>query len=347
MAQTFDLGNLALIGEPYPVVESISTAYETAHFSASPTVLVYREKSPEVGFQLTWFDEEGKMTGKVGDPAPYITTVRVSPDGTRVAFAEGAFNTSNDDLWLIDLARGTSTRFTFGPGKNEYPVWSPDGREIVFSSNRGGVYDLYRKPADGSKAEQLLLHSNEDKVASNWSHDGRFLAYASARGASPNQVWALPMQGNPTPFPLSSPGFNVTRLQFSPDGRWMAYESNETGQYEVYVRGFTGSADSAATGGKWMISKDGGLWPLWRADGKEIEYGSNNLRTLMAVDVDTSHSFQAGTPRILFDMPADRGGANVPAATPDLKKFLLSAPVEHKAAQSFTVILNWASVLKK
>jgi hypothetical protein len=155
------------------------------------------------------------------------------------------------------------------------------------------------------------------------------------------------MHGDPTPIPLSTPGFNSTRVEFSSDGRWIAYESNETGRFEVYVREFTGSADSAANGGKWMISNDGGFWPHWRADGKEIVYTAANQTTLMSIDVDTSHSFQSGTPRRIFEMPADRGGTNVAAASSDLKKFLMGVPVEQKAAQSFTVVLNWASGLTK
>ena len=155
------------------------------------------------------------------------------------------------------------------------------------------------------------------------------------------------MQGDPTPIPISTPGSNVSRFEFSPDGRWVAYESNETGQFEVYVREFTASADSAASGGKWMISKGGGLWPHWRADGKEIVYTAGNQTTLMALDVDTTHSFQAGTPRMLFEMPVDRGGTSMPLATSDLKKFLFGVPVERQGSQSFTVMLNWNAAVKK
>jgi eukaryotic-like serine/threonine-protein kinase len=347
MVQTFDLGKLEVVGEPSPVVERVDTAFETAQFSAMPNILVYKEKSTDTEFQLTWFDDQGKVIGKLGDPAAYVSTVRISPDGTRVAFSKGINADSDCDLWLADLKRGTTTRFTFGPGKNEYPAWSPDGSEIVFSSNRDGVYNLYRKPADGSKAEQLLLRSNEDKRAFSWSRDGRFLAYGTSQIPAQEQGAALPMHGDPTPIPLSGPGFAVSRFEFSPDGRWIAYGSNETGKAEVYVREFTGTAESAATGGKWMISKDGGFFPHWRTDGKEIVYTSLDQTTLMTVSVDTSHSFQAGTPQMLFRMPTDRGGTNVVAPTSDLKKFLMSVPVEQKAAQSFTVVLNWASALKK
>jgi eukaryotic-like serine/threonine-protein kinase len=346
MAQRFDLAKLELTGEASLVTEHVGTAFETGHFSASSNALVYREHVASAGYQLTWFDETGKTIGKVGDPA-FITTLRISPDGTRAAFARGPRSDADFDIWLLDLARNTTSRFTFGPGSNQFPVWSPDGSEIVFSSNRDGPYNLYRKPSNGSKAEQLLLRTNDDKRAFSWSRDGRFLTYASSRSASAEHSWALPMRGEPTPISLSDTSFDETRFEFSPDGRWIVYESKETGQYEIYVREFTGSADSAATGGKWMISKDGGFNPKWRADGKELVYTGLDQITLMSVSVDTSHSFQAGTPRVLFQMPGDRGGTNIVAPSPDLKRFLMAIPVEQKGASSFTVMLNWPSVLKK
>ncbi len=347
MEQGFDVAKLKLVDEEFPVLENISTSFETGHFSATPDVLVYREKAPEVGYQLTWFDDRGKFVGKAGDPAGYFTTVRISPDGTRVAYAKGADNKSNFDLWLIDLARNASTRFTFGSGSNSAPVWSPDGREIVFSSNRDGAYNLYRKPADGSHAEQPLLRTGIDKRAFDWSRDGRYLLYATVQKSGIDQPWALPMRGEPTPFSLSDTTFDENRYQFSPDGRWIVYQSYETGQYEIYVRDFNGSGNSATTGGKWMISKDGGFNPRWRADGKQIVYTSVNQTTVMSVSVDTSRTFQAGPPQVLFDMPADRGGTSVAAPTPDQKRFLFSIPVEQGISQSFTVLLNWASLVKK
>jgi len=346
MAQNFDTTKLELLGEALPLTDGVGSAFETGQFSVSPNTLVYREKTASSGYQLTWFDRQGKNIGQVGDPG-YITTVRISPDGTRVAFAKGTANASNIDLWVLDLARNATTRFTFGPGRNEFPVWSPDGSEIVFSSNRDGVYNLYRKPADGSKAEQLLLRTNDDKRAFSWSHDGRFLSYATSRASGTERPWALPMQGEPTPIPLENGSFDESRFEFSPDGRWVAYESNETGQYEVYVKEFGGLADTVATSGKWMISKDGGFNPRWRADGKELVYTSLDLATLMSVSVDLGRSFQAGTPRALFELPVDRGGTGRVAPTADLKRFLMTIPVVRKAAQTFTVMLNWTSVPKK
>ena len=345
MAQSLDLAKLVLLGEASPVTERIGSAFETGHFSASSNVVVYREKTPTAEYQLTWFDREGKSIGNIGDPG-FVTTVGISPDGTRVAFAKGPTSASNLDIWLLDLARGATSRFTFGPGRNDYPVWSPDGKEIVFSSNRDGVYNLYRKPADGSRAEQLLLRTNDDKTAFSWSRDGRFLTYATSRNFGAERPWVLPMRGEPTPISLADTSSDESRFEFSPDGRWIAYESNETGQFEIYVREFVRSGDSATTGGKWMVSKDGGFNPRWRADGKELVYTSLNLTTLMSVGVDAGHSFQAGTPRELFQMPVDRGGTPYVAPTADLKRFLMTIPAEEKTAQSFTVMLNWASALK-
>ncbi len=349
MAQNLDLTGMELTGEPSPIVERIGTAFETGHFSATSGVLAYRGKAPGQQYQFTWFDDQGKVLGKVGDPGD-VADPSLSPDGSRLAFDMNAPKSSNVDTWLIDLAKGTSTRFTFGPAQNGIPVWSPDGKEIVFASNRSGIFALYRKPADGSKIEQLLFQTHQDVWPSSWSHDGRFLMYDSSQNHGPEDAWLLPMRGGAAPFSIpgtiATIGY-VSDPQFSPDGRWIAYSSNETGQPELYVREFSGAPDPNSAAGKWIVSRQGGLSPHWRADGKEIVYQSLNLTTLMSVSVDTSHSFQAGTPRVLFDMPADRGSGHAIAATPDLKRFLLPVAIDQKLTQSFTVILNWTSGLKK
>ena len=160
-------------------------------------------------------------------------------------------------------------------------------------------------------------------------------------------MWVLPMRGEPKPFAFSHSRFDEIDGEFSPDGRWVAYVSNETGQYEIYVREFTGSRDSAETGGKWMVSKDGGLFPKWRSDGQELAYISLDRTSIMSVRVDTDRVFQSGAPRPLMKIPADRGNSSGVAATPDLKRFLMPVAVEVKVPQSFTVMLNWSAALKK
>jgi eukaryotic-like serine/threonine-protein kinase len=345
MAQDFDAAKLELHGEPAAVADRVGSAYETGHFSSTPSVLVYRGQAPLSDFQLTWFDAQGKMIGKVGDPEG-ILTPRLSPDGSRVAYERFSTKVFNSDVWLLDLKRNSSTRFAFGPGASRSPVWSPDGSEIVFSQNRDGAYNLYRKPVDGSRAEELLLRSNDDKQPFSWSHDGRFLLYSTSRNLGTQQLWVLPMQGEPKPIAFSHSSFDESDGEFSPDGRWVAYASNESGQYEIYVRAFSGAADAAETGGKWLVSRDGGLFPRWKSDGRELIYISLDRTTIMSVSVDSERTFQPGVPRPLVKIPADRGNSFGVAPTPDLKRFLMPVAVEVKVPQSFTVMLNWASELK-
>jgi len=344
-AQEFDPARLELLGQPAVVAERVGSAFETGHFSANSGVLVYRGQGPPRLFQLTWFDRTGKIVGKAGDPGP-IAAAHISPDGTRVAFVKQASDTSDGDIWLLDLKTNASTRFTFGSSANIGPVWSPDSKEIVFSSNRDGAYNLYRKPADGSRAEQLLLKTPEHKRALSWSHDGRFLLYGASKNAGDEKMWALPMTGEPNPVALTHSNFDETDGQVSPDGRWIAYESKESGQYEVYVREFSASGGFSETGGKWMVSKDGGVLPRWSGDGKELVYLGIDLTTVMHLSVNSERTFQPGSPQLLLKIPPDRSHGEV-AAAPDLKRFLLPVAVDAKVPQSFTVMLNWAAGLKK
>jgi len=345
MAQSFDISSLDLPGEAVPVAEKVASDFETAHFSANGDVLVYRGHALPQQYQLTWLDTGGKAVGNVGVPAEIVGSPRVSPDGARVAVAEVS-SSSSEDIWLLDLKRGTNTRFTFGPGTNNDPVWSPDGSEIVFTSNRQQTFNLFRKPADGSKMEQLLLRSGDDKRPFSWSHDGRFLLYGASRNFTLEHIWALPMTGEPKPIPFSAiDRFYESNARFSPDGRWVSYTSNESGQFEIYVRAFSDSASAGDAGAKWMISNSGGIYSIWRADGKELAYASIDGMTLMSVSVDAGRSFQAGVPQPLVKLPRVRGRGGA-AATPDLKRFLVPLPVEQRAAEAFTVVLNWASALK-
>jgi Tol biopolymer transport system component len=345
MAQPFDPARQELSGSPSAIAEQVGSAYETGYFSASPRALVYRATLAPRESQFTWFDRQGKASEKVGDPGQIGNTYRLSPDGTRVAFAQAKSEDLEEvDLWLLDLARGTSTRFTFGNRTASIsPVWSPDSAEIAFASNRDGVYNLYRKPANGSKEEEVLLKTNGNKRPLDWSRDGRFLLYATSDSSNfiIEHIWVLPMQGDRTPFPFQNTPFDESRARFSPDGHWVAYDSAESGRHEVYVREFQPGAGSAGGGGKWMVSKDGGMAPQWRGDGKELIYRGLE-RQVMSVDVDTSRLFQAGAPRELFRLPA--GAGLLP--TSDFKRFLSPIPLEQNVPPSFTVMLNWTSAIK-
>jgi Tol biopolymer transport system component len=342
MAQPFDPAKLELSGNPSPVVRGVGSVYQTGFFSAAGNALLYRTSASIRDYQLTWFDRQGKAAGTVGEPGS-IAQVRISPDGTHVAYRKDSRNLAGQDLWLLDMSRGTSARFTFGPGNSALPLWSPDGSELIFSSDREGVYNLYRKPANGAREEEVLLRSNLNKGATSWSRDGKFLLYSTSPSVvfSEEDVWVLPMQGDHTPYPFLQTRFDESGAKFSPDGRWVAYYSNETGRYEVYVREFTGPKDSVA-GGKWLVSKEGGTFPFWREDGKELLYVDLGGK-IMSVSVDSTRAFQAGVPQELFQVPP---GANNLAAASDLKRFLIPVPVERKAPQAFTVFLNWTSALK-
>ena len=344
MAQAFDPAKLELTGEATSIAEGVGSVYETGTFSSAASALVYRPTRALRDFQLTWFDRQGKVLGKVGEPAA-ISHLRLSPDGSRAAYRRIAANLADEDIWIVDLAKETTTRLTFGSSISAFPVWSPNGAEILFASNRDGVWDIFQKPANGASEEKPFLQTKSPKSPQSWSSDGRFLLFTTGEGSgfAKEDIWLLPMTGaDRTPIPFQQTRFNETEARFSPDGRFIAYTSDESGRYEVYVREFNTSTGVAGTG-KWLISKDGGGAAQWRSDGKELDYG--NDYKVMAVSIDTAHGFQSGTPKELFLAPK---GSNDPSATADLKRFLIPVPVDSakQTPQTVNVVLNWTSLMK-
>jgi serine/threonine protein kinase len=240
MAQPFDNRQLQLTGQAMPIAEQIS---DSRSFSVSANdVLIYQRSAP-TDKQLVWYDRAGKMLTTVGAPDDYgeqgeFYPIALSPDQTKLAVTKRTERVAN--IWLLDLLRGgTSTRFTFDSASDIGPVWSPDGSSIVFSSNRDGHYDLYQKPTNGATAETALLKSNDDKWATSWSVDGRYLLYTAIHAKGKQDIWLLLVVGdkNPIPFPITE--FNEREARFSPDGHWVAYTSDESGSgTSVYVRSF-------------------------------------------------------------------------------------------------------------
>jgi eukaryotic-like serine/threonine-protein kinase len=348
MAQPFDARRLELTSEPVTVAEQVGTFIDGGFFSASTNgVLAYRTAGSGGGFQLTWFDQQGKVLGTAGGPSNYVS-LALSPDGTRAVVSRNDLTAA---LWLVDLSRGTSTRFTFGSSIALFGAWSPDGSRIIFGSNRSGVYDLYQKLASGVKDEELLLKSSDNKFPLSWSRDGRFLLYrTSDPKTTKRDLWVLPFEGDKKPFPFLSTEFNNADAQFSPDGRWVAYDSDESGRSEIYVRTFSPDSTAAAsdTGGKWLISANGGSLPRWGGDGKELYYVAPDGK-LMAVEIATSPAIRAGVPKALFQAPRSGLSTHFPSwdLTPDGKRFLFMVPADQTAQTPFTVVLDWPSLLKK
>jgi Tol biopolymer transport system component len=350
MAQPFDNRRLELKGNAVPVA-GLGEG-DLSNFSASANdVLVFLRDDPATNRQLTWYDRESKALGNIGEPGGYGDVV-LSPDGTRLAVSKFSSKTSSN-IWLMDLPGGRSTRFTFGSAMDVGPVWSPDGSSIIFESNRDGRGNLYQKPVSSLKEEEILLRSSEDNNPESWSRDGRFLLYL-ARKPNKNEtdIWVLPLEGDKKPFPFLITDFSEDDAHFSPDGRWVAYTSDESGQREVYVRSFSMNPARTAVeaGGKWHISAGSGAWPHWRNDGRELYYRSLPDGRLMAVDIATTPTFRAGTPRPLgtplsftTEWP-DEG--TLWDSTADGKRFLIAAPMMDKP-EPYTVVLNWQAGLKR
>ena len=346
MAQPFDNRRLELEGQATPVAEQVgdtSGVGGTGTFSASNNdVLVFRRRAGSER-QLTWYDRHGKVLGTAGEPDDY-QGLALSPDGTRVALSKRSGQATN--IWLLDLARDTSTRFTFGSAIDSDPVWSPDGSSIIFTSGN----DLYQKPASGLKDAELLLKSSQVMHAWSWSRDGRLLLYDFFDLKTKYDIWMIPLKGDKKPVPFLVTRFNEGNSRFSPDGHWVAYISDESGQLELYVRSFAMNPNGTAVeaGGKWQISNGSGLEPCWRSDGKELYYRAVD-GTVMAVEIATNPEFRPGKPQPV-GFAVDTAVGTPWDCTADGRRFLAAVPKtapKSKGPEPYTVILNWQAGLKK
>jgi eukaryotic-like serine/threonine-protein kinase len=340
MAQKLNPVSGELSGEPQVLANGVANDLSTWHMdaSASDAGLLAMGSGGTPDWQLIWVDRTGKRISTVADKLSNLQFARLSPDGERVALQ---LDTGANDIWVLDLARGIRTRLTFGPVSNYSPAWSPDGKWIAYSSERNGKNHLYRKPSDGSGAEEVLLDDDQVVVPSDWSGDGKFLLYA--RGpvhAAGEEIWALPLDGDRKPFQVVPHGANAFAINgtLSPDGHWLAYASNESGQAEVYVVPFRGGQ------GKWQVSPNGGNAPLWSKDGKTLYYANLGF-TVFGVPVQQlNHTLQFGTAeQLVSNMPSQVFFYDV---APDGKKVLLNV-ISQQVNQSITVVTNWIGELKK
>ena len=341
MAQPFDANALELRGEAVPVGDSVnySAIVGYANFSVSQNgTISYMAVTP--AWRLTWFDRNGKSLGPFAAGGDY-QAVSLSPDQTKVAVDAGSSTDPRYQVYLLDPVRGTTTQLTFGAASGNFPVWSPDGTRIAFGSNRDGVYNIYEKPSMSPGEEIVLLKNNKNNFLMDWSRDGRYLLYGESEDAKSQKegLWVLPMAGDRKPVRYTAGNFDDREARFSPDGRWVAYSSDESSSRQVYVQSFP------AGSGKWQISTEGGSRPRWRADGKELYYLAPGGR-LMAVEVKSSATFEPGVPKLLFET-WDQGFVCEPTPPRDGHRFVMLAPEEGVAPTPAIVLLNWTAGLKK
>ncbi len=347
MAQPFDPAKMELSGEPRPIAQGVSsnpsevgpTGYSA--FSASTGHLIYRTGDIYGGTRLTWVDRTGKSLGAITEPSGYYEP-SLSIDGKKVLFGR---DEGGPDIFLLDLSRGSTTRLTFDPASDVSSVFSPDGSQVVFASNRSGIGDFYRKASSGAGADELILKGKGLAFPDSWSRDGKYLIYEMIGSVkTKTDLWVLPMVGEPTPFPYLESEFIESHAQFSPDGRWVAYTSDESGRAEVYVQSFP------ISGGKWQISTTGGDQPQWRGDGKELFYIAQD-RNLMAVTIGGDATLDAGRPTVLFQTTVPITGIsddrNNYVPTQDGQRFLMNNLADIANSQPMTLVLNWAADMKK
>jgi serine/threonine protein kinase/Tol biopolymer transport system component len=340
-AQYFDAVRLALSGKPFPIGEQVmaNMGIGSAAVSASDTGLLVYRSGPQQRRQFTWFDRLGHETGRVGSPdSAEPKAPALSSDGRNIAFDRTL--DGNRDVWLLEMARGVLRRLTFNPALDEGAIWSPEGSSIVFTSNRGGSGQLYQLAASGAGDEKLLVRSGS--YPGDWSPDGRYLIYRTQDVKTKYDIWALPMEGDGKPFPVVQTNFDERDAQFSPDGRWIAYESDESGRFEIYIQPFPGP------GAKVPISTSGGAQVRWPRQSKELFYIGLDER-LMSVSIhlpSKGESLEVGKPIALFK--ANVGGAvNVQrqqyVVSPDGQRFLINTVLEEATTPRITVILNLKS----
>ncbi len=347
VAQPFDIAERRLMGEPFTVAERISeTSVGTLgitqwNFSVSENGLLVFDPLPgRLGNKLLWAERNGQKS-LLSEKLEQVFTPRLSPDGKRIAATGGGPNT---DVWLLDATGANATRFTFDSAVDQVPVWSPDGSRVVWSANPKGVFQLFHKSANGAGEVQLLYQSEYFKFASDWSRDGRYLLYREIHPQTKFDIWYLDFTDGadkPKPVPYLNTPANEIGSVLSPDGRWLAYASDESGKYEIYVQSFP------QLGSKRQISTAGGYAPHWRGDGKELFYHAPDGK-LLAVPVESGATFEIGVAVPLFEFRTSGNVSNTYYdVTRDGRRFLLSTIVEAQAATPFTVVMNWAATANK
>jgi Tol biopolymer transport system component len=345
MIQPLDGKNSRVTGEPVPIAEDVQYFPQTQYglFSASRNgTFVYQARSAPGVSQLLWLDRSGTQIGSLGVPANQ-SNPRLSPDGKRIALDITDRQSGNTDVWIYEASGGIPSRFTSHPSLDTTPVWSPDGARIVFNSLRQGHPDIYEKASNGVGNDDPILVNPRTKYPVDWSRDGRFILFRAIDENTNFELWYMPAADR-QPIPYLKSKFGVSHGQFSPDGKWVAYTSNESGRWEVYVSSFP------ASGGNWRISSAGGSEPRWRRDGKELFYLASDGK-LMAAAVNEGPPFEAGVATPLFQTrrrerisATDLFSYDVSA---DGQRFLVNSDVGEVASSPLNLVLHWTEDAKR
>ena len=343
LAQPFDAGLRQIHGGPVPLAEQVAYSAGKGYgvFSASQNGALVFANAVSLNSQLAWFDRNGKQIGSVGEPAVQRCPT-LSHDESKVAVERLDPQTRTYDIWLMNLVDGALRRFTFDPSNDGNAAWSPDDRRILFTSNRQAHWDIYQKDVYGAGGEEIVMEGENPKNVDHVSQDGRYVVYTSSGLQTQNDLWVLPLLQGRAPVPLLKSRFNEVQGQVSPDGRWLAFVSNESGTLEVYVQPFP------ASGARWQISTNGGAQPAWRHDGKELFYMSGDKR-LVAVEVKAGTSFEPGARNVLFQTRVSGlvNARNHYAVSKDGQRFLINALVQDATSQPYNVMLNWTQTLPR
>ncbi len=335
-AQRLEMTRLEPVGDVIPIAERVDTPGPNAAFSASASgTLVYWAGSDAIT-QPTWFTRDGKVAGTLGAPAAYVD-LAISPDGRQVAV-----DRVDDDpsIWLLDVARGTATRETSGPGKYlSTPIWAPDGRSIAYAKAEGTPPNVFVERLGVGTEGQRLVRSIHQSFPQAWSPDGATIVYVTIVPKTGADVWMVPTRGEPTPAPLLVTPSSENRVRISPDGRWIAYNSNESGVFDVFVTRFP------QPGQKWPVSIAGGQLPIWRRDGRELFYLAPDGSLMAAPIVLRDDEVDVGAPVKLFSVTTNVGPGlgTVYDVAPD-GRFLVNVAVR-VTSPAAAVIMNWPKSL--
>lgn len=345
MAQPFDTRRVELTGKANPIADHVvfSGGQSFAVFSVSQNGVLALQAGEISGSQLAWFDRSGKQLNVISSESGVLLGPRLSPDGNKLTVAFVDFQRRQSDIWLHDLSRAVRTRFTFESSQSRrasYAVWSSDGSRIGYAADRRGHWDIYAKSSSGTGEEVALLEDTFSKYPWSWSPDGRFLAYGRYDPKSPPQIWIVPLFGDRKPFAFLGSSFREEFAEFSPDGHWMAYASDESGTLQINVAAFPGAQT------KVQVSASGGIAPEWRADGKELFYLDLSGR-LLAVDVKPmGGKLELGKPQMLFQTHAQSPGIRPYDVSRNGDRFVFASTSDVNPTP-FTLVVNWDAELKK